>query len=168
MGPQSFDCGNSDVRSTDCSHPECFNGAAVFRLRKLENCDAIVVRGNYASMGPQSCDCGNRRKLSSTSDVESASMGPQSFDCGNLAGSQRQASRATASMGPQSCDCGNLEPKLRFTGRVRRFNGAAVLRLRKQLPLYLSPIGCPIEASGIQSGINKGVVVSAVARLRPH
>ena len=61
MGPQSFNCGNSGIEVSATRLPvDCFNGAAVFQLRKHGSSRGDRPRRpQTASMGPQSFNCGN-------------------------------------------------------------------------------------------------------------
>ncbi len=129
-GPQSCDCGKGSAR----------------RGRE---------RSARASTGPQSCDCGKlwtalipggkpmplqRGRSLATAESSpslrsakpaSASTGPQSCDCGKLPDRVHARRGGIASTGPQSCDCGKARRSPRARASACRFNGAAVLRLRK-------------------------------------
>jgi len=86
-----------------------FNGAALVRVRKSASYGSRGLRYRLASMGPHSFECGNRGGLLHISTCFRASMGPPSFECGN----QGCLPSGTTT------DC--------------RFNGAALVRVRKCL-----------------------------------
>ena len=110
MGPQSCDCGNNTKQPSTSTSLPSFNGAAVFRLRKLTGWTferdpdgdrfngAAVLRLRKPPNAHQIIDTDQR-----------ASMGPQSFDCGN-----------------------SLKASQTHVWFDACFNGAAVFRLRKQ------------------------------------
>ena len=84
-----------------------------------------------ASMGPQLYRCGNVQSLPDHEGPEEASMGPQLYRCGNVQSLPDHEGPEEASMGPQLYRCGNAVLSPRNRARIRRFNGAATLSLRK-------------------------------------
>jgi len=130
MGPHSFECGNPP--------------------RLVRETGTIAC----ASMGPHSFECGNGGIRGRRRPSHDASMGPHSFECGNLKGigralgkvglqwgrtrssaeisdRARSCTQCRASMGPHSFECGNRRPARLPRSSARRFNGAALVRVRK-------------------------------------
>jgi len=155
MGPQFFHCGNALIQKN------IFMGKCASMGPQFFHCGNGCVGGNIfnktkASMGPQFFHCGNHDWAVYELRPIFASMGPQFFHCGNLrhtpplhcrrAPLQWGRSSFTAeilgrglaiagggwaSMGPQFFHCGNVAWRQGRSGGRLRFNGAAVLSLRK-------------------------------------
>jgi len=131
MGPQFFHCGNAAF----------FVGyvAGVGRLQwgrssftaEMRRVARTATWSKSASMGPQFFHCGNCHQACEPVFEHVASMGPQFFHCGNRCSEIHGVRRARASMGPQFFHCGNHRPGHHSPRRTTRFNGAAVLSLRK-------------------------------------
>ena len=168
MGPQSSDCGNhrashgtrcadmtklqwgrsrqtaETLRPASQRQPraayECFNGAAVVRLRKrgFRACGLDRNR-QQASMGPQSVRLRKpksriRRACRTVAARLQWGRSRQTAETRPGAVEHVLKARMPASMGPQSSDCGNVN-RAKFPADRRSwqsFNGAAVVRLRKR------------------------------------
>jgi len=173
MGPHSFECGN---------------------LTKQVGAAGIKI----ASMGPHSFECGNvtarssaslvseplqwgrtrssaemyRRPLPSLHDRD-ASMGPHSFECGNPAIGYREVGGSAASMGPHSFECGNLPQPVEIGDILERFNGAALVRVRKyeqQPGIHLAP-GASMGPHSFECGnetIGYAEAGGSAASMGPH
>ena len=64
-----------------------------------------------------------------------ASMGPQLYRCGNVLQRSVWSDGMGASMGPQLYRCGNTACANSLGSHTTRFNGAAILSLRKFMSL---------------------------------
>ena len=85
MGPHSFKCGSVKRTESPTSTSFCFNGAALFQVRKFICFQAQKKKPTGASMGPHSFKCGSFSYLTLFSvSYRLASMGPHSFKCGSL------------------------------------------------------------------------------------
>ena len=156
MGPHSFKCGSVNSIYSRWSPHICFNGAALFQVRKSENWAPTVS----ATVGLQwgrtlsSAEVSNSNFLLISSIL--ASMGPHSFKCGSDRGGlkgQENLPRfngaalfqvrksvddrivvdfaAPASMGPHSFKCGSSPRNRAGHDGSLRFNGAALFQVRK-------------------------------------
>ena len=83
MGPHSFKCGSPHRRPLSQATPTCFNGAALFQVRKLGGGWVRAASSAAASMGPHSFKCGSSGAVSLKLLGNLASMGPHSFKCGS-------------------------------------------------------------------------------------
>ncbi len=63
-GPQSEDCGERATAAMLHAVEQCFNGAAVRRLRRVRGIELGNVSSRVASTGPQSEDCGESLRAS--------------------------------------------------------------------------------------------------------
>ena len=131
MGPHSFKCGKSGDSRWMRRSCRCFNGAALFQVRKDEPGNRDGTGQTSASMGPHSFKCGKSgaflttsskypwlqwgRTLSSAERYDGyielettakASMGPHSFKCGKVLLCSARRLCFCASMGPHSFKCG--------------------------------------------------------------
>ncbi len=133
MGPHSFKCGKQTIEARIWSLRRCFNGAALFQVRKAKNLttsrndDMVLQWGRTLSSAERTV---NREPGPTT---VRASMGPHSFKCGKFTPKQYQALTelllqwgrtlssaesldqrwivafaTTASMGPHSFKCGKV------------------------------------------------------------
>jgi len=82
-------------------------------------------------MGPHSFECGNVVGPVFEPGPKDASMGPHSFECGNRPQCRARCRASQASMGPHSFECGNRAVRWPSVFRDWRFNGAALVRVRK-------------------------------------
>jgi len=131
MGPHSFECGNIPTRPSRHRIGRSFNGAALVRVRKCAPHSDPVRQTQGASMGPHSFECGNSQPSTIDPIRHGASMGPHSFECGNLGMGVPPYCVIHASMGPHSFECGNWVVSQRHNLMSPRFNGAALVRVRK-------------------------------------
>ena len=132
MGPHFFKCGNAcflrflwyaiycfngaalfQVRKlrhlnyNENSFKCCFNGAALFQVRKLMKRTPSTSITSVASMGPHFFKCGNQSSAAPVKQRGKASMGPHFFKCGNFFFRLRTPPENRASMGPHFFKCGN-------------------------------------------------------------
>ena len=107
MGPHSFKCGKVQYRQAESGFLICFNGAALFQVRK------------------------GRRQWSKETGGGRASMGPHSFKCGKTTRQRGNYSATRASMGPHSFKCGKVQYRQAESGFLICFNGAALFQVRK-------------------------------------
>ncbi len=133
MGPHSFKCGKFSARLYGARSHKCFNGAALFQVRKDDEKVRTKWRDCRASMGPHSFKCG---KHTPTSKLYLELL---SFNGAALFQVRKATPRAAdariienASMGPHSFKCGKRQQSL----LVKReeffcFNGAALFQVRK-------------------------------------
>ena len=155
MGPHSFKCGSQHRGSHRDSTRACFNGAALFQVRKSPGVSALQssmpcfngaalfqVRKSDPRWRTSSAPCSLQwgRTLSSAEVLAKAlpgaayhwaSMGPHSFKCGSPTNTEEISSSSSASMGPHSFKCGSI-----LSGRIHWppwicFNGAALFQVRK-------------------------------------
>ena len=131
MGPHSFKCGSSERRPGVDSRFTCFNGAALFQVRKLplyfHNSEknwgfngaalfqvrksGISLAGIFMKAGFNGAALFQVRKYlrrnKSATIIGLASMGPHSFKCGSNNVPIIRKRRGPASMGPHSFKCGS-------------------------------------------------------------
>ena len=132
MGPHSFKCGSYLAKPQLSCKKSCFNGAALFQVRKCarstESTDRIPrfngaalfqVRKSFLNEKSRNRKLGLQwgRTLSSAevaisppvaSPPANASMGPHSFKCGSSYRRRQTPPRQMASMGPHSFKCGSM------------------------------------------------------------
>ena len=109
MGPHSFKCGKRPCGSEARGLYRCFNGAALFQVRKnsfRQPLSRAEARFNGAALfqvrKTPITDYHRRRE-------QAASMGPHSFKCGKYDTINLIANGIAASMGPHSFKCGKPE-----------------------------------------------------------
>ena len=108
MGPHFFKCGKLEPPRLRGRKNLCFNGAALFQVRKSLN---------------QCFDCSHNRK---------ASMGPHFFKCGKLGHeSNHCGQRRRLQWGRTFSSAENTRDRMNTTSNTPRFNGAALFQVRK-------------------------------------
>ena len=107
MGPHFFKCGKGSNTTLVPAWTPCFNGAALFQVRKGRPIFSLLIIGNLLQWGRtfSSAESGSRRDVGA--GWRRASMGPHFFKCG--------------------------KPNITVRGGVHpaRFNGAALFQVRK-------------------------------------
>ena len=71
MGPHFFKCGKQDWKYSDAPIFYCFNGAALFQVRKVSQFRLVTVGMFEASMGPHFFKCGKHKMRSASFDTTS-------------------------------------------------------------------------------------------------
>ena len=104
------------------SAAECFNGAALRRVRRAEPKGWTAVR-LHASTGPHSEECGELTPSRRVTMMARASTGPHSEECGEEKRTARDQSSQSASTGPHSEECGE--------GSFRRRDFASIRGLQR-------------------------------------
>ena len=107
MGPHFFKCGKADIETGLSCELQCFNGAALFQVRKVP----FGLSNAYKS--------------------RIASMGPHFFKCGKLHEANIHETHHLASMGPHFFKCGKPNLVLKTMKKMSSFNGAALFQVRK-------------------------------------
>ena len=132
MGPHFFKCGKGAKNGWTRRRKLCFNGAALFQVRKGAWPISYSSARASASMGPHFFKCGKGASRIPLLLPERASMGPHFFKCGKFFRPKRPHVFAVASMGPHFFKCGKQpqSPQQR-NAYPRRFNGAALFQVRK-------------------------------------
>ena len=133
MGPQPFGCGRPPARAPATPIITGFNGAATFRLRKVEQSQVSLQlrrllqwgRNLSVAEGPVGIFLGCGRCH--------ASMGPQPFGCGRPNDMVVIAPRAPLQWGRNLSVAEGPRPNAPCASAPARFNGAATFRLRKEL-----------------------------------
>ena len=115
-----------------------FNGAALLTVRKQPDAAIRPGRRQLASMEPHFLQCGNRVRKKKEEGTYLASMEPHFLQCGNCCGRRCLGVRFRASMEPHFLQCGNLERGRHPRRLAPRFNGAALLTVRKRSAKRLS------------------------------
>ena len=180
MGPQPFGCGRRKTWAAAMRATARFNGAATFRLRKVN--ESHMGRSMFdASMGPQPFGCGRlwlrdvtdrapplqwgrnlsvaegRRKRQLVQQELDASMGPQPFGCGRDNKTTSGPSQLVGFNGAATFRLRKGGVTTRPRGPLSRFNGAATFRLRKvALPSPYRP-----DVDSLQWGRNLSVAEGA-------
>ena len=132
MGPHFFKCGKNESEAGLGGFWPCFNGAALFQVRKVHR--RLYVRfprhsfngaalfqvrkvtivnislpfTSGASMGPHFFKCGKWHSINRVAMKTRASMGPHFFKCGKTPRYPRYPRYPPASMGPHFFKCGKL------------------------------------------------------------
>ena len=125
--------------------PRCFNGAALFQVRKAHQIPNSGWKPYPASMGPHFFKCGKGRRRSWRLPRGSRFNGAALFQVRKANGFARLIFRAaSASMGPHFFKCGKfIVVSFAAANRGRRFNGAALFQVRK---VVQSPAVPPVSA----------------------
>ena len=131
MGPHSFERGNRHSRRLGKIQSRGFNGASLFRARKLAYQQLRRDTTPYASMGPHSFERGKRvMNASSVSTVVPLQWG-LTLSSEETSRLRRQRAWHKASMGPHSFERGNPQAATRWHDCGLGFNGASLFRARK-------------------------------------
>ena len=93
-------------------------------------------------------------------------MEPQSFDCGEEEIERRLTTKNQASMEPQSFDCGERRLWTERAAASDRFNGAAVLRLRR-VRFHLGDVSL-VRASMEPQSFDCGEKGTLILKLAPY
>ena len=135
MGPHFFKCGNVRSLYSAIKTPRCFNGAALFQVRKhFQN---IASDASDASFNGAALFQVRKHPVQALDHLCGilASMGPHFFKCGNNWVNADFFYGLQASMGPHFFKCGNKRLAVGLAKTRSRFNGAALFQVRKPSPV---------------------------------
>ena len=112
--------------------PCCFNGAALFQVRKVAEEVKEGKKSLHASMGPHFFKCGKRPAAACTAAKKALLQWGRTFSSAESAGACGcDLAEAGASMGPHFFKCGKWQPSSPAAKIRCGFNGAALFQVRK-------------------------------------